>query len=464
MKSLNKELYRKTSRGSIVLLINLCAFGLFFLRDIFATRFFGLNNRMDSVYLGVMIPSLAANFLFQPLSDLLIPKYQYRIMNGINIFHFYLNILVYTVLVSLIISLGIYVFKDQIASLLAFGFTEESRQLVSYYVYKSIPIVFLGGMIISTNIFLNSINQYIYTSSANILVPIVSIMAIQLCGHQYGEITFVNGMIIGQVLNFLSLLVLLVIKGKSNQSNYTHKGFKFVKLNRTQVFQYFSQNLVNLCFYGFNTISASFGTHFNEGTTSLIILVNKLIGFFTNLFNNTFSSVLMPYFSKIYFNDKNRFQSENKKFIYLLTILGVVAIFLIYLSSGLIAHLLFFSSKITPAQSVDFIHFLEIGVFQIPLLVTMAICFKWLTIYSEFRMLSLFSSVALLIDFGLNIFLKDYYGTVSILLAPFLTLVVIMLSIIVFMYKKDIGIKGRDVGILSFIWIALGLFLILVLV
>lgn len=457
----NKELVGKTSKGSIVLAINLFAFGCFFLRDIFATRFFGLNNRMDSVYLGIMIPSLAANFLFQPLSDLLVPKYQYRILNKKNILHFYLNIMIYALAVSVFISIILYFFRDIFAGLLASGFSIENRQLVSYYLLRSIPIVLFGGMIIATNIFLNSINEYIYTACANLLVPLISILSIKLWGGIYGEISFINGMIVGQILNFVAVFIYLLVKSKTH---YSYKEFKFVRINKIQVFQYFSQNLVNLCFYGFNTISASFGTHFHEGTTSLIILVNKLIGFFTNLFNNTFSSVFMPYFSRIYLGDKNRFQSENKKFLYILTSVSIVGIIFIYFGSGLISQILFSSSKITADQSINFTRFLEIGIFQIPFFIALSLCFKWLTIYSEFKMLSLFSIIALLVDFSLNLLLASHFGSLSILLAPFLTLAFIMIGIISYMFKKEIGINKKDFFILNGIWIGLASFLLLVLV
>lgn len=456
---LKSALGQKTFRGSIVLFINIITFALFFARDIFASRFFGLSSRMDAVYLGIMVPSLAANFLFQPLSDLLIPKYQARLVHNKNILHLYLNVLVYVGIVSFFISLGVYVFRDIFSNLLAFGFSVENRVLVASYISRSLPIIFFGGLIISTNIFLNSIGQYIFTASSALFVPIISISFIKIFGAKSGEISFINGMIIGQILNFLSVVCFLVFKSKKQ---YSYKNFKLIKISSSQIFQYGSQNLVNLCFYGFNAISASFGTHFHEGTTSLIILVNKLIGFFTNLFNNTFSSVLMPYFSRLFLGDKNRFHRENKMFLYLLTVLGLIAIIVIYFSSGLISHVFFSSSKITAIQSVNFIRFLRIGIFQVPFLITMVICFKWLTIYSEFKVLSIFSLLALGLDFLLNVLLKIHYGMLSILLAPYLTLLAIMIAALIIMLKKDIGVTKKDVIALTFIWTLMSVFLLVI--
>ncbi|MFA6238886.1 MAG: lipid II flippase MurJ [Bacteriovorax sp.] len=446
---IKSALGQKTLRGSIVLCINTLTFALFFLRDIFASRFFGLSSRMDAVYLGIMVPSLAANFLFQPLSDLLIPKYQARLVQNKNILHLYLNVLIYVAVASFGITLSFYFFRDFLSSLLASGFSSENRLQVAQYIVRSLPIIFFGGLTISTNIFLNSIGQYIFTSSAALFVPIVSIGFVRFFGGGSGEISFINGMITGQILNFLSVVIFLVFKSRNH---YSYKNFKLIKINHSQIFQYGSQNLVNLCFYGFNAISASFGTHFNEGTASLIILTNKLISFFTNLFNNTFSSVLMPYFSRLFLGDKDRFHRENKTFLYLLTLFGIIAIAAIYLSSGLISHIFFSSSKITADQAANFVRFLRIGVFQIPFLITMVICFKWLTIYSEFKVLSIFSVLALVLDFSLNLLLKNHYGMLSILIAPYMALLCTMITALIIMLKKDIGIKKSDVIILSSIW------------
>lgn len=457
MKKPSSELYKKTSRGSVVLAINIGTFGLFFLRDIFASRFFGLSSRMDAVYLGIMIPSLATNFLFQPLSDLLIPKYQARLVNNTNILHLYMNVMCYVFFSSLMISLMFYFLISPISSVLASGFSWENQALVANYISRSIPIIFFGGMIISTNIFLNSIGQYVYTASVALFVPIISILFIKLFGQTSGEISFINGMIVGQIFNFISVVLFLIFKSRNK---FSYKDFKIIRISKVQMFQYGSQNLVNLCFYGFNAISASFGTHFHEGTTSLIVLVNKLIGFFTNLFNNTFSSVLMPYFSRLYLKDKNKFHKENKIFLYLLTLGGLIAILAIYLSSNFISHIFFSSSKITANQAVDFVKYLRIGIFQVPFLITMVICFKWLTIYSEFKVLSIFSIIALAMDILLNLGLKNYFGTLSILLAPYLTLLVVMIIALGIMYKKNIGIGKKDFLILTTVWILMTLFLL----
>jgi peptidoglycan biosynthesis protein MviN/MurJ (putative lipid II flippase) len=457
LKKTNSELYKKTSRGSIVLAINIGTFAFFFLRDIFSSRFFGISNRMDAVYLGIMIPSLATNFLFQPLSDLLIPKYQARLINNKNILHLYMNVMCYVVIISLVISFAFLLLLSPISALLASGFDLEKQVMVGKYISRSIPIIFFGGMIISTNIFLNSIGQYVFTASAALFVPIISILFVKFFGQTSGEISFINGMIIGQVLNFLAVFLLLILKSKKR---FSHREFKITKITKAQMLQYGSQNLVNLCFYGFNAISASFGTHFQEGTTTLIVLVNKLIGFFTNLFNNTFSSVLMPYFSRLFLKDKTRFHKENKVFLYLLTLGGAIVILAIYFSSNFISHIFFSSSKITAAQAVDFVKYLKIGIFQVPFLITMVICFKWLTIYSEFKILSIFSIVALAMDLALNLILKSYFGNISILLAPYLALFVIMIITLGIMCKKDIGIDKKDFVILSAVWTTMTVFLL----
>lgn len=451
-----KELIQKTYKGSFVLAINLVTFGLFFVRDIFSSRFFGLSKTLDSVYLAIMVPSLLANFLFQPLSDFLIPKYQSRIAQGGNILHLYLNAGFYVVITALFFSAVVYLLKSPISALLASGFSIEDRSIVADYIVKSIPIIFFGGLTISTNIFLNTIGLYLTSALAAIVVPVISIGMIYYLGAKGGEGVFITGMLLGQILNFLIVISVLFLK---TRKEHNLSEFKVIRLRKSLVWEYGTQNLTNLCFYGFNAISASFGTHFHEGTASLVILVNKLIGFFTNLFNTTYTSVLMPYMSRVFIGSKDRFQQEGRFFLYLITIVSSLGVLCVVLGAGYLSQILFFSSKITIVQQADFVKYIGVGIFQVPFLISMVFFFKWLTIYSELRVLRFLSLFAILFDIGLNLILKDYFGVLSILLAPYLTLFLLMIVLVWVMGSKKIGIHLRDVILLTTLWIAMTLLL-----
>lgn len=446
------ELIKKTYKGSFVLVINLFTFGLFFLRDILATRFFGLNSAMDSVYLGILAPTLFANLLYQPLSDYLVPKFQTRLVHGQSAFQLYLNIAFYSAMSALILLFFFMLGSHIVADILAHGFTMTNRDIVAGYIQASLPIIFLGGLVVSTSIYLNSLGMFIFTAGAASVVPILAISYMYLYGHKFGVVSFIHGMIFGQILN---LVILLIGVFRVRKVSGDSPKFRLIKIQKIQFFEYGSQNLVNLCFYGFGAIGASFGTNFHEGTTSIVIIVNKLINFFTNLFNATFSSVLMPYFSRVVLGDKERFHREKKVFLYFVSFFGILSIVLVYIFSGLIAKILFFSSKVTADQSVTFIRYVKMGSFQIPLLLATILCFKWLTIQKKFKNLAYFSLFAISLDIGLNLLLAKGVGVLSILLAPSITLAIILIGVKYYMGKNRLGLTQKDFVIFSVIWLSL---------
>lgn len=453
-----KELINKTYKGSLVLVINLCTFGLFFLRDILASRFFGISTNLDSVYLAIMVPSLIANFLYQPLSDLLIPKYQARLTNQSNIMHLYLNVIFYVAFSSLVISIIVFNMSGVLASILASGFSSDKQVLVASFIQKSTPIILIGGLIISTNIFLNTISMYVVSSAAAIVVPLVAIGYVYLFGAAKGEETFIVGMILGQIVNLLVVLYCLI---KNSHGRYSYRGFKIQYLKKSAVFEYGSQNLANLCFYGLNTISASMGTHFQEGTTTLVILVNKLIGFFTNLFNATYTSVLMPYMSRVYLDSKARFNSETRMFLMVITSISFIGIIVVVSMSNIFSEVLFFSSKITADQKKDFVKYLELGIFQVPFLVSLIFLFKLLTINSKFKLLSILATLTIVGDVAAIYLLKGIYGVSSVLIAPYLVVLTIVALLLFYFKKYNHGISNKDYLILFSLWISLTIFMFL---
>lgn len=443
------ELFQKSFRGSLVLVINLISFALFFARDILATRFFGLNSSMDSVYLGILVPTLLANLIYQPLSDYLVPKFQARIVKELSTLELYLNVVIYAALSAFALAFVFYLFETNVANILAHGFTVKNRELVAGFIQASLPIVIFGSIIIPTTIYLNSHGRYILTASAAGIVPVVAILFMSFYGRSLGVGSFIQGMIIGQVVN---LVVLLFFVFKDRRETYDYSKFKLIKVRPKQIFEYSSQNLVNLCFYGFGAIGASFGTNFNEGTTSIVIIVNKLINFFTNLFNVTFSSVLMPYFSRIVLGDKHRFTREKRFFLYVVSYFGIMGVLVVYLFSHLIAKILFFSSKVREDQIEVFIRYIKLGSFQIPLIVAAILCFKWLTIQGKYKSIIVFSSLALIVDLFLNYYLIESVGIVTILIAPAITLVLVLVALKYYMARYDLGLKKKDFLIFFSTW------------
>lgn len=447
--STKNTLIQKTSRGGIVLFINLMTFSLFFLRDILASRFFGINRELDSIYLAIMVPSLATNFMFQPLSDFLIPKYQARLENQANILHLYLNTIIYIFIASLLVGGILFLGSNEIANILAPGFDLAGKEVVSSYIRFSIPIVIFGGLIVVSNVLLNSVGKYMFSALASLSVPVIAILYVVSFSKTFGVKSFIEGMIIGQIINLLLVILFLVCFLKNK---YDYRGIKILYPKRTIFLEYGSQNLANLCFYGINAIGASMGTHFQEGTTTLIILVNKFISFFSNLFNTTYTSVLMPYMSRLFLNSDRQFHKESRHFLFILSSLSLVAVLGIMFTADYLSELLFLSSKIASDQKQNFSRFIELGIFQIPFLMSLVFLFKFLTINSKFIPLAIVSTLTILENILLTYLLKDHFGSLSLLIAPYIVLLSASLSMMIYLVVKKMSFVKKDLMYLSLIW------------
>ncbi len=399
----------------LVLLLNLFGFSLFFARDILGTRIFGLTSKLDAVYILLLIPTTLTYFLFSPLYESQTPKYQLLISKKRELGALFWKVNYYILGAFILVCLACTLML-QFSILREFSFIPQSFIIsLNAGLFIAMPMLLVGGWIISANIFLNSLGMIFFTTVSAIIVPIISILFILLGEKYFQENSFLYGMICGQALNFL--LIYIVIFARYG------KGFLFWRvvtptIKLKSILRYFSQGSSYYCLYGMNAVSAAYALGLDSGAVSMVLLVNKFVSFFSNLFQNAFNSVMYPYFSRIQMSDGVRFRKEKLMYLTGLSFIGFLGVFLIAILASPIAHLLFLSSKVQAEQVTMISAMIKIGGIQLPMIMAIILMFKWLNLRKDFYVMLGMSILLMVIQYGFMHLLGSDLGFNAIFLAP----------------------------------------------
>lgn len=402
-------------KTSLVLLLNIFGFFLFFLRDILATRIFGLTSKLDAVYFLLLIPTTLTYFLFSPLYESQTPKYQQLLLEKKEIGAYFWKINYYVLFVFLIVCLVCF-------GIIKSSFIQSFNILTLHFLDRlntdflfALPMLLLGGWIISANIFLNSLGMIFFTTATSLVVPIASLVFILLGEKYFQEKSFLYGMLLGQIFNFVLIYAYAVVK--------FGKHFFYWRVIRPgiglkSISRYFTQGSSYFCLYGMNALAASYAAGLHSGAVTMVLLVNKFVSFFSNLFQNAFNTVMYPYFSRIKMSDEDRFRKEKLLYLSGLTFIGFLGVFLIAILSGPISHILFLSSKVQKDQ-VDIISaMIKIGGIQLPMIMAMILLFKWLNLRKDLSIMFVFSLMLIAIQYLFMRNLDSNLGFKIVFLAP----------------------------------------------
>lgn len=413
LKNQLMKLKNNSYKASMVLLLNLFVFFLFFARDILATRIFGLTTELDTIYFLLLIPTTLNYFLFFPLNESQTPKYQMLLSQKKELGAHFWKTNFYIVLTFSVIYLS-FLGLIQSSLIKTISFFSPYWVSLSGDLLLSLPILLLGGLIISANIFLNSLGMIFFTTVSSLTVPVSSIIFILLGDKHFHEKSFLYGMLLGQALNFIFVYFAVCIK--------FGKHFFFWKtispiVTPKSIFNYFSQGSSYFSLYGMTAMSASYAMGMHAGAVSMVLLVNKFVSFFSNLFQNVFNTVMYPYFSRLEMSDRERFKEEKLFYLVSLSFIGFLGIFCIAIFANPFAHMLFLSSKVKGEQIAVLSSMIKVGGIQLPMVMAMIIFFKWLNIKKDYLAMLALSALLLIIQYSFLSLLNKNLGFNIVFLA-----------------------------------------------
>lgn len=436
--------------GVLVLALNLLSMVLLLLRDVIAVRVFGVQQRLDTIYLGMMVPGLLVSLLYQPLNDFMGLRYQQLLVNRKSVTNAYLNSLIYGAASSILVLAVMGPLLPLLITKLAPHYGTQELEYLRHCLFLSAPILTLGCLVIASNVLLNALGLPLHASVANLVGPLVTAGLLFFHARVGEETSYITATLWGQAANIV-LLVLLILR--HTRVAEEAREFHVVRPQGQHLSQYLAAKMGNLSFYGLSTLTTVFSAGFAPGTISLVSMLNKLLAFFTALLNNLFASVIMPRLARLGFQRRSEADRQHWQLLYGVTVLGlVVVIGTIGVGPWVLPFVGDKIFRLAPALIEEFRDLVTLGLCQVPLLASLVVLGKWLVVRGQNRTLTMVSVAAILLDVLFFYLLRKELSLRALLLAPLLALVFSLGLGLVELYRSQAFERPRQVLGLLFGW------------
>lgn len=433
----DKQPQRKAAlnSGLLVMGLTLLCFMGFFVRDIMMAHTFGLGGRLDNFFIALMIPMFIVTVLCMPLGAVFVPMYldikEQQIPQAVR--KWVSNISSWVTASLLVISLILYIGGPSLLPLLYVKGANPDMAQLTFLLDWALPILLLSGMVILGNSVLNANGRAVLSSSAQLVVPIVAILALMLFGERYGVKVVMFGMVAGQVLN------LLIVQYYLKQ----HEVSLLPRLDlRNQdgiapiMAQYFPMAATAFFVSVAALVATVLAMSLPEGGVSAFNLGNKVVLFVTGLLGTAITAVILPYFSALV--SKNHLvvaRRELSLFLLFATFISVPISAMLYIWSEPIVRLMFEGGTFDSSATEMVARVMQYAVVQLPFFVCNSLLLKFATATKHVIAICVVAIIGMLINIGASILLMKHMGVAGIALGSTVSMLVSTLLLVIVLVR-----------------------------
>jgi len=285
---------KKTAMLLMLLTIFSKTFG--FMRDIILSYFYGASNMSDAYLVSLTIPSVIFSFVGVGISTGYIPMYsKIESSNGEDECNKYTNNLINILLVlcTVLVIFGL-LFTDQIVSIFASGFQEETLDLAIRFTKISFIGIYFTALIYVASPFLQLKGNYTIPALVGLPLNFITILSIFL-SSKTDIIVLSIGSVLAIASQFLMLIPFMYKKGYRYKFtlNIKDKFIKSMTIIALPVIIGTSVNQIN------TLVDRTLASTLAVGGISALNYANKLNLFIQGIFVMSIATVLYPTMSKM---------------------------------------------------------------------------------------------------------------------------------------------------------------------
>lgn len=402
--------------GIWVMALTFLSFFGFFLRDILMANTFGLGTSLDNFFIALLIPMFIVTVLCIPLGAAIIPAYMDSMerrpeQTSQTILP---NISFLTTVSLLLACLILYLAGPKLLSLIYVESSPSNLVELTALSNLALPILLFSGVVILGNSVLNAHGRAVLTSTVQLVVPVVAILALLVFGDSYGVKAVMVGMVLGQILNLLLVQFYL----KPHQTSLLPR---FGQMNKTELLPLFGQYLPLVISAFFVSAVAPVATllamSLPAGSVSALNLGTKVVLFVTGLVGAAVSAVMLPYFAGL-IAKKNLLSARRELsfFLLLATFVSVPASAVLFIWAEEIINLVFLSGSVDADSQALIARVMQYAVVQLPFFVCSALLLKFATATRHLVTIVLVSVIGLLVNVAASLLLMQHMGVAGIAL------------------------------------------------
>ncbi len=454
VNSSDKNRKRKQLVGLGIYVMGLTFIGFlgFFYRDILMAHVFGLSGDLDRFFIALLIPMAVVTIFSMPLGAAITPFFLKlnESMEKEQVQKVIAGISLISMTVLLFICAVLYLVVPHILPLIVQNSTSHDLTLIRHLISLALPILFFSAPIILGNALLNALGKVFITGVAQLIVPIIAILAVMLLGDKYGVQSVMIGMVIGQLLN---LLIIQLKLRKTGYSLIPQKIGQYSQILPQLGSQYFP--LVATAFFMSITIlvSSFLAMTLPEGNVSIYNLGSKVVLLITGLLSAGVSTVILPYFSALV--TKNHFVAVRRELSFLLLLLTFLSIpvsVVFFVLSEPIINFIFSGNKFEATDIDGIVRVMQYAVVRIPFFACNILLLKFATATRHVIAILIVAILGLLLNIGASLFLMQYMGVAGIALGVSISMVITTLLLLAILTRYG-HIQLLDLTIILLNWL-----------
>ena len=322
-----------------------------FLRDVLFANYLGANILSDAFLFAYRLPNLFRRIFAEgAVNSVLIPMFiKQKKENEHKAVEFFWSIFLIFLLLTSILSIFIFIFKFDVISVLAPGFTDNKNQFIFAGQLLTITFPFLIFVTLSAILssILNINGKFFLPSFLSVILNTCMILAIFLFKSNAHFALAWSLIVAGAIqlsLLFINLKSLNLIWKFSINGIISNVHNLKIFLKRLS-FSVFGSGIVQLNIF----ISMIFATLVGEGTISHLYYADRIIDLPFALVAVAISITLLPYLSKNILNEEKNVNAFNQTIIFCL-IFSIPSVFGLYYLSHDIVNVLFGRGEFLPSD------------------------------------------------------------------------------------------------------------------
>lgn len=438
---------RAAGAGVLVMMVSLVGFIGLLIRDLLLIDKVGFGERLDSYYLAMMPPMFFIAVLTAPLGDAITTKIS-QFSDGVQIQKILSAFSSLTLVVFVFISGLLWFFEKEVFIVFSKeGLIDRAENLFPL----ALLLLVFSGLIAIGNSFLNSIGKPVWAASAQLIVPLVVIIAILFPGSSDVIMVAMLGMALGQLANLIILCILL----NRYKFNVFPASMHPLRDEREMLANFKWLSLCALLTSISVPINYWFAGNIGSGSVSTWALGSKLVQVSSVLGTALMAAVFVPYMSKIVASGGRKRIREDIKMSLISGAWGsVIFVAAVYIFAEPVIFSAASSGLENDQAVVRVVEIIKLGALQLPFVLTSILIFKLCAVSSVSLKAVISALSGLVINVGLNFVFVPRLGVVGLALAAtlasfFAALVAIGLT------RKESHLTITDVLSIVLVWAVL---------
>lgn len=421
-----------------------------FLRDVILARWFGVSAELDALFIALAIPMFLVAVFSLPLGIMLIPQFlKTRAQHPAADAQLLISNVSFVYMAGVTLAAAtLFFLAPELINLVGANFSPATQQLSTTLFRWMLPVLILSGLVVIGNSILNALGKYAVPASAQIAVPVTSILALVFFGGHFGVVTVLAGLFAGQALN---LWIVATSLKRCAYSLWPRPTGRSPQLNEA-LSQYLPLVAAALFVNLAAPVNMGMASSLPEGSVAALGLGNKVVIFISGIVSTAVATVILPHFS-LYMARNRLLDVRNELSFFLLaaTVITIPAALLLFVAAGPIISLAFEGGAFGETEVQLVSRIMSYGIIQLPFFTVNLLILKFAVATQRAGRVMLVSLLGLAINVTLNLLLMTQMGVAGIALAATLAIALSTCFLLLLFYKLG-HISWVDLLMMALSW------------